>query len=56
MRKVTVDLTVRLKLNVDEGVEVSEIIDELEYDFNSTHDNATVEDTEITDYEVVDSK
>jgi hypothetical protein len=56
MRKVYVDLTVRLILNVDEGMEVGNVVDELDYSFDDTTGSATVEDTEITGHEVVDSK
>jgi|GEM_PF-1986786 len=51
MRKVYVNLQVILDLNTD-GENVSEIIDELDYDFFDTTGNASVEDTEISDYEV----
>ncbi len=54
--KVTVEIKVNVILTIDEGVEVNDIIDELEYDFTDTTTQATVEDTEITDYEVIDSK
>ena len=55
-RKVKVKLEKMLSMTVDEGVEISEIIDELEYDFYDTTTKATIEDTEITDHEVIDSK
>jgi hypothetical protein len=41
---------------MDEGIEVSEVIDELDYSFASTCDEADVVDTEIEDFEVTDSK
>lgn len=50
--KVTVDMTVR----IDEGQDVSEVIDEMDYWFNDETGNATIEDTAIADYEIVDSK
>lgn len=56
MRKVSVEVKVKLVMTIDDGVEVGDIIDEMEYDFNDTTTQATVEDTEILDYEVVDSK
>lgn len=56
MRKVTVELKVVLTINVDEGIEVSEVINELDYDFISGTDGASVEDTEIKDHEVTDSR
>lgn len=56
MRKVTVKLEVRIVMLVDEGVEISEVVDELDYQVNDTTTAANILDTEITDYEVVDSK
>jgi hypothetical protein len=41
---------------VNEGVEISEVINELNYEVNDTTTAADVLDTEITGYEVVDSK
>ena len=56
MRKVTVQLEMRIVMSVDEGVEFSHIIDELDYQVNDTNSAADILDTEITDYEVIDSK
>lgn len=55
-RKVIVEVKVKLTINMDEGIEVSDVINELEYDFTSTVDGADVEDTEILDHDVTDSK
>lgn len=56
MRKAYVEVKTRLILNMDEGVEVSEVLENMDYDFTSTTDGADVEDTEIRDWEVTDSK
>lgn len=56
MRKVTVKLEVGITMTVDEGVEIGEIINEMEYEFTDTTTQATIEDTEIRDYEVEDSR
>ena len=56
MRKVTAKLEMRLVMFVDEGVEVSEVINELDYEVKDTTTAADILDTEITGYEVVDSK
>jgi hypothetical protein len=56
MRKVTVKLEMRIVMSVDEGVEISEVVNELDYDINDTTTTADILDTEITGYEVVDSK
>jgi hypothetical protein len=56
MRKVTVKLEMKVVMLVDEGVEISEVINELDYQINDTTTAADILDTEITDYEVIDSK
>jgi hypothetical protein len=43
-------------VNLDEGIEVSKFMEEVDYNFTSTLIEADVEDTEILDYEVTDSK
>lgn len=55
-RKVEVKLTVIVSLVVDEGVEISKIIDEMDYSFSDTTTKATIEDTEIIDHEITDSR
>ena len=56
VRKVTVKLQMRIVMSVDEGVEISEVVNELDYEVNDTTTAADILDTEITGYEVVDSK
>jgi len=56
MRKIHVRVEVDLFINADEGIEVSEIIQEMEYNFTSKTEGATIEDTEIYDFEVTDSR
>jgi len=56
MRKVTLNLTMQVVLSVNEGVEISEVIDELDYCITDTTTAADVLDTEITGYEIIDSK
>jgi len=56
MRKVTVKLEMRLVMSVDEGVEISDVVNELDYQINDTTTAADILDTEITDFEVQDSK
>jgi isocitrate/isopropylmalate dehydrogenase len=56
MRKIFVNLTVKLEIDADEDVEVSEIIDNLDYSFVSDPNNSDVIDTEIIDYDIIDSK
>ena len=56
MRTVTIKVETKLTMKVDEGVGISEVINEMEYNFSDTTTRATVEDAEITDFEVVDSR
>jgi len=56
MRKVTVKLEMQVVMSVDEDVEISEVVNELDYEINDTTTAADILDTEITGYEVVDSK
>lgn len=56
MRKVYVNLTVRLVMDIQEDTTIIDVIDELEYNFNDGTGKAWVNDTEITDWEVSDSK
>ncbi|MCX5635424.1 MAG: hypothetical protein NTW55_06280 [Planctomycetota bacterium] len=55
MRKVTIKLDIRIVMSVDEGIEISEVVNELDYQVNDTTTAADILDTEITNYEVVDS-
>ena len=55
-RKVYIELKVRVIATIDEGTEVGEVVDELDYGFTDSTGKATIEDTEILDYEVTDSK
>ena len=56
MRKVTIQLEMRLVMLVDEGVEMSHVVNELDYEVSDTTTAADILDTEITGYEVIDSK
>lgn len=56
MRTVTVQLTVSLTIRADEGVDISNAIDEMDYNFKSQTEGADIEDSSINDFEVVNSK
>ena len=51
-REVTVEVTVKLQMKVDEGTEISEVINEMDYNFNLP-DNANLDDEEIINFEVI---
>ena len=56
MRKVNVKVTVELLILMDEGIEVAEVIEEMDYSFVSQVEGADIEDTQILDSEVTDSR
>lgn len=56
MRKVYVEVKSRIIISMDDGVEVDDVISEMDYDFISQTDGADIVETEIRDYEVTDSK
>jgi hypothetical protein len=56
MRKVTIKLEMRIVMSVNEGIEISQVVNELDYQINDTTTAADILVTEITDYEVLDSK
>jgi hypothetical protein len=55
-RKVYVGVKVRLIINMEEGVSVDDVINEMDYKFSSNNDGADIVDSEIIDFEVTDSK
>lgn len=55
-RKVTINLKVKLVLTVEEGVEISDVIDEMDYNFTPNDEHGDLVDSEIYYYGVVDSK
>ena len=56
MRKVYVDVTIRLIMNVEEGVGIDDVMNEMDYDFTPIDETAEIVDTEMTLFNVVDSK
>jgi hypothetical protein len=55
-RIVTLSLNVQLIMVVDEGVEIQEIVSELEYNFLDTTTKADVLDQTILGMEIIDSR
>lgn len=56
MRTVTVEVKVKLVIKADEGVDISTVVNEADYQFKSNTTGANIEDTEILDSEVTDSR
>ena len=55
-RKVCVNVTVGLTVVVNDDQDFKEVIDELDYSFSYTTGAATVEDSCIENFEVIDSR
>lgn len=56
MRKVAVDVKTRVWVEMDEGIEVTEVMENMDYGFQSETEGADIIDTQIEDWEVLDSK
>ena len=57
MRKITVKAEVVITMDVDEGeLDTGEVINELEWEISDTTGQATVQDWEVRDFEVEDSR
>lgn len=56
MRKVYVEVKTRLIIEMEEGIEMEEVIQEMDYNFTSGTINADIVETEIIDFEIIDSK
>ena len=55
-RRVYVEVKVKLIIDVEEGVSIAHIISDMDYDFSFEGEEATINDTEIIDFVVTDSK
>jgi hypothetical protein len=56
-RKVYVNVTVRLIIRANEGVNVNAVLDDdMTYAFDLNNDGVTLEDTTILSYEITDIK
>ena len=56
MRKVTVDVVVKLILDMDEDIGVNEVLENMDYSMISNTGGADIADTEIMDWIVKDSR
>lgn len=55
-RKVYVTVTSKLIITADDGVDIDDVINEMDYSCTSQTEGAEIVDTEIADYKVTDSK
>lgn len=56
MKKVYVEVITKLVINMDEDVNLSDVIDDMNYSYDAGIVGADIVDTEIMDYNVIDSK
>lgn len=56
MRRVYVDLNIRLIIDANDDAQISDIVNELEYSFEDTTGTGSVYDYTIEHYSVRDSK
>jgi len=56
MRKVYVNVVVKLIVLADDDVDISDVISDMFYSFDSDTEGADIDDSEITSYEIIDSK
>jgi hypothetical protein len=55
-RKVYLDVKVKMVIDAEEGVDISNVIDEMDYDFKSENPKAEIIQTEIDSFTITDSK
>jgi len=56
MRKVYTSITIKVVMNIEDGVRVGDVVDELDYNFHIPEEMGYIDDTEVVDFEVHDSK
>ena len=56
MKKVTVEIKIKALLSVNENTDIADVINELDYELNDTTTEADIIDTEIVDFEIIDSR
>ena len=56
MKKVIVEVKTRLVISMDDNIKVIDVIEDMDYSFDTGIEAADIIDTDIMDYEVTDSK
>ena len=56
MRQVTVEVRVKLLIHADEDKDISEVIDEMDYNFVYSEPGAEIIDTEVEAYEIKNNR
>jgi len=55
-RKVYINVTVRLIMDVEEGISIDNVMSDMDYNFTPSDETAEIVDTEITEWQITDSK
>lgn len=55
-RKVSLVVKVKMTIVADEGAEIEDLVNEMDYNFKDTTGKMDIEDTEILDWEATDSR
>lgn len=55
-RRVVVEVKVKLIIDVEEGTSIDNIINNMDYEFTHADEQATIVDSEIVDFNIIDSK
>ena len=56
MRKVYVTVSTRLIIRANNDVDINGVLENMDYSFTSQTEGADIEDTEIRDWDITDSK
>jgi hypothetical protein len=56
MKKVHATVTVHLYVDVEEGISLNDVVNELDYHFADTTDMARIVDTHISDFDIVEEE
>lgn len=56
MRHVTMNLIIKVSMDVDDGIEVDEVVENLDYEMYYHLNGADITNTEIMEHEVINSK
>ena len=54
--KITVQVTFNIDISVNDGVDVDEILNEMDYDFKTNTNEADVLGSEMTNFELIDAR
>ena len=56
MRKITVELKVKLLIHADDKADILDVLDDMDYEFTCDATDSEIVDTQIEDYEIKDSR